>query len=298
MFIDEWIEKFLDYLSVERGLALNTISSYRRDLKIFQKYLREVIKIQSWEAVSRPQINSFLLKRREEGVNPATVARELVAIKMFFRFLAQEGEIKENPTAVIETPRLWKRLPQSLSVEEIEKIIKAPLSNSPLGYRDRTCLELLYATGMRVSETADLKLNDLNLDVGFVRCRGKGEKERIVPLGKMAMRYLKDYLSEIRPALVKKSPQTYLFLSRLGKKMSRQSIWKMIKKYARRAGIKKGIGPHTFRHSFATHLLEGGADLRVVQEMLGHANISSTQVYTHVNKERLKAIHKMFHPRP
>lgn len=295
--MDDWIEQFLNYISVERGLSVNTISSYKRDLKIFQRHL-EAKKISFWKAVSRAEINSFLLKRREEGINPASVARELVAIKMFFRFLCQEGLLKEDPTSVLEAPRLWKRLPETLSVEEVERILKRPKTDNPIGFRDRTCLEMLYATGMRVSEAAGLKVNDVNLDVGFVRCRGKGDKERIIPVGKIAIKYLNNYLSSIRPALAKKNIEPYLFLSHLGKRISRQSIWKMLKKYARQTGIKKEIGPHTLRHSFATHLLERGADLRVVQEMLGHANISTTQIYTHVNKERLKAIHRMFHPRP
>jgi len=295
--MENWTEQFLNYISVERGLSVNTISSYKRDLNIFQKYLGTK-NIGSWAKVSRSDINSFLLKRREDGINPATVARELVAIKMFFRFLAQEGLLKEDPTLVLEAPRLWKRLPESLSVEEVEKILKSPKTDNPIGYRDRTCLEVLYATGIRVSEASDLKVSDVNLDVGFLRCRGKGDKERIVPVGKMAVKYITNYLSSIRPALSKKNTDTHLFLSRLGKRISRQSTWKMLKKYALAAGIKKDIGPHTLRHSFATHLLERGADLRVVQEMLGHSNISTTQIYTHVNKERLKAIHKMFHPRP
>jgi integrase/recombinase XerD len=293
----EWIEQFLNYLTVERGLAVNTISSYRRDLKIFQNFL-EAKKINSWTGVGRSQISAFLLKRREEGINPASVARELVAIKMFFRFLCQEGLLKDNPSQVLESPRLWKRLPKALSVEEVERILRGPKTRKPLEFRDRTCLEVLYATGMRVSEAANLKTVHLNLDIGFLRCQGKGGKERIVPLGKTAVKYLNNYISQVRPALVKREDQGYLFLSHLGKKLSRQSLWKMIKKYASRARIKKDITPHTLRHSFATHLLERGADLRVVQEMLGHANISTTQIYTHVNKDRLKTIHKMFHPRP
>ncbi|MCM8784065.1 MAG: site-specific tyrosine recombinase XerD [Candidatus Omnitrophica bacterium] len=295
--MEEWIEQFLNYLNVERSLADNTIASYRRDLKIFKKYLSDG-GIISWDKVSRRDIDNFLFKRREKGINPSSIARELVALKMFFRFLAQEGIIRDDPTAVLETPRLWKRLPESLSVAEVEKVLNSVRTNTPIGFRDKTCLELLYATGMRVSEVADLRISDINLEGGFVRCKGKGEKERIVPVGKTAIRYLRNYLLEIRPKMIKKNSEPFLFLSHLGKKISRQSIWKMIKKYVLRAGIKKKVGPHTLRHSFATHLLERGADLRVVQEMLGHANISTTQIYTHVNKERLKSIHKMFHPRP
>ncbi|MCM8765463.1 MAG: site-specific tyrosine recombinase XerD [Candidatus Omnitrophica bacterium] len=295
--MDEWIEQFLTYLSVERSLSPNTVSAYRRDLKIFQKYLSER-SINSWNSVLRKEIDNFLTKRRDAGINPSSLARELVAIKMFFRFLAQEGLIKEDPTAVLETPRLWKRLPESLSVEEVKRILEAVRPNTSLKFRDRTCLELLYATGMRVSELSVLKISDISLEAGFVRCRGKGDKERIVPLGRTAVRYLRDYLTKIRPKLVKKNNEPFVFLSQLGKRISRQSLWKMIKKYALKAKIDKKIGPHTLRHSFATHLLERGADLRVVQEMLGHANISTTQIYTHINKERLKEIHRRFHPRP
>ncbi len=295
--MEDWIDKFLDYLSAERGLAANTISSYGMDLKMFKGFLEES-KLSSWKSVNHQVINTFLLKRRDKGINPASLARELVAIKMFFRFIFQEGFINNDPTSVLESPRLWKRLPDSLSVEEVERILKAPKIVNPLGLRDKVCLEVLYATGMRVSELVTLKANDLNLDVGFIRCRGKGDKERIVPLGKVAIRYLTKYLSDVRPKLAKKDKDGSVFVSHLGKKISRQSIWKIIKKYALLSGIKKNITPHTLRHSFATHLLERGADLRVVQEMLGHSNISTTQIYTHVNKERLKTIHKMFHPRP
>lgn len=295
--MEDWIDKFLDYLSAERGLAVNTISSYGMDLKMFKGFLEDS-KLNSWKSVNHQVINTFLLKRRDKGINPASLARELVAIKMFFRFIFQEGFINNDPTSVLESPRLWKKLPDSLSVEEVEKILKGPKVVTPLGLRDKVCLEVLYATGMRVSELVTLKINDLNLDVGFIRCRGKGDKERIVPLGKVAIRYLAKYLSDVRPELAKKDKDGYVFTSHLGKNISRQSVWKIIKKYALISGIKKVITPHTLRHSFATHLLERGADLRVVQEMLGHSNISTTQIYTHVNKERLKTIHKMFHPRP
>jgi integrase/recombinase XerD len=295
--MEDWIDKFLDYLLAERGLAANTISSYGMDLKMFKDFLKDS-KLGSWKSVTHQVINTFLLKRRDKGINPASLARELVAIKMFFRFIFQEGFINNDPTSVLESPRLWKRLPDSLSIEEVERILKTPKILTPLGLRDKVCLEVLYATGMRVSELVTLKANDLNLDVGFIRCLGKGDKERIVPLGRVAIRYLAKYLSDVRPKLAKKDKDGYVFISHLGKKISRQSIWKIIKKYALLSGIKKNITPHTLRHSFATHLLERGADLRVVQEMLGHSNISTTQIYTHVNKERLKAIHKMFHPRP
>lgn len=295
--MENLIEQFLNYLNVERSLSKNTILSYKRDLSIFQKYLGERGN-SSWKNVSRKDIDDFLMKRREEGINSSSLARELVAIKMFFRFLVQEGFVNNDPTAILETPRLWKKLPDTLSIEEVEKILNSARTNTVIGFRDRTCLELLYATGMRVSELSDLRITDINLEAGFVRCRGKGDKERIVPIGKTALKYLRNYLNEIRPKLIKKNNEPFLFLSHLGKKISRQSIWKLIKKCASRSGIKKKVGPHTLRHSFATHLLERGADLRVVQEMLGHANISTTQIYTHVNKERLKMIHKMFHPRP
>ena len=240
----------------------------------------------------------YLMFLKEKGLSGNSISRNLVAIKAFHRFLTHEKYIKEDITSVLDSPKLWKHLPEALSASEVEEILKKPNVKNWMGLRDRAALELMYATGLRVSELVNLNIENVNLDIGFVRCIGKGSKERIVPIGRKSQAALTRYLEKSRTKLLKSQSVNSLFLSRLGKKISRQSFWKMIKKYARLAGIKKDIMPHTLRHSFATHLLEGGADLRVVQEMLGHADIATTQIYTHINKDRLKSIHLKFHPRP
>jgi len=217
---------------------------------------------------------------------------------MFYRFLVRERILKDDPTSLIDSPKLWKKIPETLSLNEVETLLDQPDIRNKQGIRNKAILETLYATGMRVSEAVNLKKDNVNLDIGFLRCIGKGNKERVIPLGKKAILSLKRYLASSRPALAKKKDCEFLFLNRSGNKISRQSLWEMLKKYAKAARIKKPIRPHILRHSFATHLLERGADLRSVQEMLGHSNISTTQIYTHVNKERLKSIHRMFHPRP
>ncbi len=291
------LEEFLNYLAVERGLAENTITSYRRDLNKYIKYL-EQNNITSFAKTKRNNITNFMLYLKDKGLNSNSISRTLVAIKMLYRFLVNERYLKEDVTGVIGLPKLWRRLPEVLTPEEVEDLLRSPNLKTKKGVRDKAALELIYATGMRVSEIANLKLNDLNLDMGFVKCTGKGEKERIIPLGIYASRALSRYLKKLRPRLLKQKDQSFLFLSRLGKKISRQTFWKVIKIYAKKARIRKEISPHTLRHSFATHLLERGADLRTVQEMLGHSDISTTQIYTHINKERLKQIHRKFHPRP
>jgi integrase/recombinase XerD len=294
----EFIDIFLNYLSVERGLSRNTIMSYACDLGSFLDYLKDQRHINSLDKTDRNEITNFMLKLKEQGLNTNSIARKLAAIKSFYRFLVREKIIRQDPTSLLESPKLWRRVPSTLSVQEIEALIAQPDTRKCQGIRDRAILEVLYATGMRVSELIQLKLDDVNLDVGFVRCLGKGNKERIVPLGKKAIICLQRYIKNKRPHFLKKRSSNALFLTRLHKRISRQSIWKMIKRYARGARIKKEIKPHILRHSFATHLLERGADLRSVQEMLGHSDISTTQVYTHINKDRLKMIHKKFHPRP
>lgn len=291
------VEQFLNYLSIEKGLAENTISSYRRDLYKYIAYL-ERNKVDSFSKTNRGLITNFMLHLKDKGLNSNSIARALVAIKVFYRFLVNDGYLKSDITSVLSLPKLWRKLPEVLSLEEVERLLEGPNLRTWMGMRDKAVLELMYATGMRVSEIADLKLNDLNLDMGFVKCIGKGEKERIIPLGSYASRALSRYLDRLRPRLLKQKDQSSLFLSRLGRKISRQTFWKAIKIYAKKAKIKKEISPHTLRHSFATHLLERGADLRTVQEMLGHSDISTTQIYTHINKERLKQIHRKFHPRP
>ncbi|MFA5059913.1 MAG: site-specific tyrosine recombinase XerD [Candidatus Omnitrophota bacterium] len=293
----EFIEEFINFLSVERGLSNNTILAYRRDLT---KYTQHLLKqnISSSDAVKRENITAYMHDQKEKNLSTSSICRSLAAIKMFHRFLVRERLAKEDPTNLLETPKLWKKVPDVLSSSEIESMIKEAQGKGWQKIRDTAILELLYASGMRVSELVDLKIDSVNVQVGYVRCVGKGRKERIVPIGRRAQTAVKKYAEEVRAKLVKKNITNSLFLSRLGKKISRQSIWKIIKSYAKLARIKKVIKPHTIRHSFATHLLEHGADLRSVQEMLGHSDISTTQIYTHVDKERLRTIHQQFHPRP
>lgn len=291
------VEEFLQYLSVERGLAINTIDAYRRDLHKYINYL-EKNKIQTFASVKRNQITEFMLSLKDKGLRSNSISRALVAVKVLHRFLVNERYIKDDVTSVIILPKLWRKLPDVLSEKEVEKLLRSPNLKTAEGIRDRAVLELLYATGMRVSEVANLKLNDLNLDMGFVKCIGKGQKERIIPLGKFASEAIVRYKDKIRLKYLKRKNDPSLFVSRLGKKISRQTYWKSIKVHAKRAKIKKRITPHTLRHSFATHLLVGGADLRTVQEMLGHSDIATTQIYTHVDRERLKQVHHDYHPRP
>ena len=293
----ELIDEFLSYLSVERGLSNNTLSSYKRDLSNFFGYIKKR-RIVSIDKVTRQMITSFMLSEKDRGLSANSISREVACLKSFFKFLVRENKIKDNITSVIESPKLWKKLPSALDLSEVEKLLKAPNIREPMGVRDKAMLELIYATGMRVSELINLKMDDLNMGVGFIKCLGKGQKERVVPFGSKAREWLVRYLDKGRASFLKKKVSNFLFLTRLSRPMSRQMFWKIIKKYAVKARIKKDIMPHSLRHSFATHILERGADLRVVQEMLGHSDISTTQIYTHINKERLKSIHHKFHPRP
>jgi len=293
----EFIEHFLSYLSVERGLARNTIISYREDLNSYIDFL-ESNAVASLSATTKNDIINFMVRQKEKGISVNSVARRLAAIKSFYRFLVRERILKNDPTSLVDSPKLWKKVPETLSINEVELLLSEPDLKDTRGIRDRAILETLYATGMRVSEAAGLKSVDVNFDIGFLRCIGKGSKERVIPLGKKAISSIRKYQTASRPKLLKKKESAYLFVNRFGSRISRQSLWKIIKRYARQAGIKKEIKPHILRHSFATHLLEKGADLRSVQEMLGHSNISTTQIYTHINKDRLRTIHRTFHPRP
>lgn len=295
--MEEFISEFMDYLSVERGLSKNTLESYGRDLAKYTGYLKKA-GITDLNKVKRPQIQDFLMSLKDNKLNASSIARNLVAIKVFHRYLASQRLLKEDVTSVIETPKLWKTLPDVLDEKEVEAILVSPNSRLKQGIRDKAMLELMYATGMRVSELVSLKLNDLHTEMGFVKCLGKGQKERIIPVGSKAKEAIQKYLEKARPKFLKNAGSDALFLTRLGKPMSRQTFWMVIKHYVRDARIKKRVTPHTLRHSFATHLLQNGADLRIVQELLGHVNISTTQIYTHINKERLKQIHQKFHPRP
>ena len=293
----EFIDAFLNYLSVERGLAKNTMLSYRQDLGYYTDFLGES-HVDTLSKITKNDITNFMFQQKDKGLSPNSISRRLAAIRMFHRFLVRERISKADPSTLIDSPKLWKKIPETLSLNEVDALLAQPDVRDQQGLRDRAILETFYATGMRVSEVVNLKLANVNLDIGFLRCVGKGNKERVIPLGKKAIHYINRYLELVRPKLLKKGDSEILFLSRLGKKISRQSLWKLIKRYAKGARIKKPMKPHILRHSFATHLLERGADLRSVQEMLGHSDISTTQIYTHINKERLRSVHKMFHPRP
>jgi integrase/recombinase XerD len=293
----ELIDIFLSYLSVERGLARNTIIAYKEDLEHYIDFLTE-LHIDTFSKTTKNEIFNFMLNQKNKGISANSVARRLAAIKVFYRFLVRERLLKSDPTSLIDSPKLWKKIPQTLSLNEVDALLSQPNLRDPQGIRDKAILETFYATGMRVSEAVNLKIDNLNFEIGFLRCIGKGNKERIIPLGKKAISSLKRYLETARKQVLKQKKSEFVFLNRSGKRISRQSLWKIIKRYAKEARIKKPIRPHILRHSFATHLLERGADLRSVQEMLGHSDISTTQIYTHISKDRLKTIHRMFHPRP
>ncbi|MFZ5826318.1 MAG: site-specific tyrosine recombinase XerD [Bacillota bacterium] len=289
------IHEFINYLSVERGLAMNTLESYGRDLRQYSQFLQG--DESNLDAVSRSTILNYLLFLQKQGKATATIARRLAALKAFYQFLVREKRIKADPTANLESPKLEKRLPRVLTVGEVERLLAQPDSGQPSGLRDRAMLELLYATGIRVSELVSLNTADVNLETGYIRCAGKGSKERVVPLGSLAIQSVRAYLEQGRGRLVKERDEAALFVNHHGHRLTRQGFWKIVKKYADDARIDKEITPHTLRHSFATHLLENGADLRSVQEMLGHADISTTQIYTHVTKGRLKEVYARTHPR-
>lgn len=291
----EYIDSFLAFLEVERGMSRNTILSYERDIEKFCGYAQKIKK--DVRTLAREDVVDFLMSLKDSNLSSSTIARNLASLKTFWKFLTAEQFAPENIAAVVETPKTWKNIPDVLSKEEVEKLLDAPKKKGYQGIRDRAILELMYATGLRVSEVKDLKKTGINLDAGFVKCFGKGGKERIVPLGKLAENAVKEYMHSFRDKLATRTGDDHLFLSKFGKMLSRQSIWKMVQKYARDSGVSKHITPHTLRHSFATHLLEGGAELRGVQEMLGHADISTTQIYTHVARERLKLLHEKHHPR-
>ncbi len=292
-------QEFLRYLTIERGLSPNTADAYRRDLEDFASWLADR-GIDSCRAVKREMIVDYLENSlSERALEPATIARRLVAIKMFFRHLEEEELIPTDPAAVIESPKLWRALPEFLSIEEVDAFLEAwPADDDPLNLRNRTMLELLYASGLRVSELTTLPLTAPDFDNRTMRVTGKGEKTRIVPVGETALELLQRYLREARPFLAEKNPSSpYVFLSHNGRRLNRERIWGIVKEAAVRAGIHKNIHPHTLRHSFASHLLANGADLRVIQEMLGHADIATTEIYTHVDANRLREVHRKFHPR-
>jgi len=289
------LERFIHYLAVERGLSDNTLSSYLSDLNQFMTFLEEN-NITSVHMLNNQHLIEYILFLRSNGKAPTTISRNRAAIKTFMKFLVNEGILENNPSENLESPRLNRKLPLALSMEQVDNLLQQPRTKTAIGLRDRAMLEVLYASGLRVSELISLNIGDLELDKGFIRCYGKGSKERIVPLGSMAIFFVNQYLEQARVKLVKKTAEKTVFVNNMGNRLTRQGLWKILKKYAKTAGIGE-ITPHTLRHSFATHLLENGADLRAVQEMLGHADISTTQIYTHLTNSHLRKVYDNTHPR-
>ena len=289
------IDDFLHHLSVERGLSRNTGLAYGRDLDKFERFLER--KARHPRQVRQGEIDEFARDLARHGLQPKSVARALNAVRMFYRYLVAEKIVAADPTAEVRAPRTWKTLPRFLTLEEVDRLLGAPASDTPLGRRDAAMLEVLYATGLRVSEMVSLRLKDANCEAGVLTCLGKGSKERLVPLSRAAVERLRDYLESGRPGLVRGRNPAALFLNSRGASMSRQGFWKILKEHGAAVGLRGRLSPHVLRHSFATHLLERGADLRSVQLMLGHADIATTQIYTHVNRERLKRVYRDFHPR-
>jgi integrase/recombinase XerD len=291
------VKAFLDYLTVEAGLSNNTVLAYGRDLTGFLKYCQSS-KVTQLRQIKPPLIQNYLRILTQQQKSESSIKRCLVAIRMLLRFGRLTGLIEDDFAEILEGPKLWQRLPVICNKQQVINLLNAPSPSEPFYLRDKAMLELLYATGVRASELAGLKTSDLNLDIGYLRCLGKGNRERIIPLGRAAITATIEYLASLRPKLAKPYSDDFLLLSRTGRAMSRIEVWRMVKKYAVRAGMPKNLTVHTLRHCFATHLLAGGADLRSVQEMLGHVDIATTQIYTHVDQERLRRIHKKFHPRP
>lgn len=290
------IEEFLNYIAVERGLSRNTIDAYSCDLRQFIDYLNQA----GYEALTEVHSHTlvdYLLKLQQKKMKPTSVTRKLAAIRSFFQYLVRERHLKADPSVTIDSLKTPQRLPKVLSEKDMVRLLEQPGAANPANLRDKAMLEMMYATGVRVSELVSLKIGDINMDMGYIRCFGKGSKERIVPMGSSAQQALQNYLNRSRPKIVRWAAEDTLFLNLHGHKMTRQGFWQIIKAAALRVGIKVAVTPHMLRHSFATHLLEHGADLRAVQEMLGHVDISTTQIYTHVTRARLKEVYDKSHPR-
>lgn len=291
---EDILRVFLDFLSIEKGLSSNTVLSYERDMrKLFLFFDKEKI---LWTEAGEEDLVRFLHQQSRAGLSARSLARLISTLKSFYKFLVLDGVVKKNLALNLSSPKTWFSLPKFLTVEEVESLLKQPEEDDVRGIRDRAMLELIYATGLRVSELLSLKPEDVNLEDGFLICLGKGKKQRIVPVGSSASKALGKYLSQSRPMLLKE-PNEVLFLTRRGKAFTRQGFWKLLKHYARRVGLESKISPHVLRHTFATHLLERGADLRSVQIMLGHSQITTTQVYTHVSRQRLRRMYDKYHPR-
>ena len=294
--LSDALEDFFHFLQIEKGLSENTLTSYRRDLTNYHKFIRKVVQTSSWEGVTRTDIAGFLYTLKDSGKSTATISRHISSIRSFHQFLVREQITKHDPALHIEVPKKERKLPDILSQKEILLLLEQSKGDTPLKIRNEAMSELAYATGLRVSELIHLKISDLHLTMGFVQCIGKGARERIVPIGDAAIHALERYIQNARNKLAKPNEQT-LFVNHHGNPLSRQGFWKVLKTAVREAGVTKRITPHTLRHSFATHLLENGADLRIVQELLGHSDISTTQIYTHVTKTRLKDMYDAYHPR-
>lgn len=291
-----YVERFDDFIALEQGASVQTSKAYKLDIARFVTYAR-VKGAASPTDIGAKSLREYVYHLKDLGLAPASIRRNVSAVRSYFKFLLGEGHVVRDPSERLETPKRWRTLPEVLGVEEIEKLLAAPSLDEPLAFRDRAMLELAYGAGLRVSEWISLGVRDVMLQDHLVRVFGKGAKERLVPIGRRAIGAIAIYLRELRPALEKGEGKGALFLNSRGRPLSRMGAWKILRKYVDQAGITKPVSPHTLRHSFATHLLEGGADLRAVQEMLGHVDISTTQIYTHIDREYLRSVHKQFHPR-
>ena len=290
------VKRFLDYLFNECGLAGETITAYKRDLGEFWRHLVDA-DVEPGE-ISADDLRLHLIELQRRGLALASIARHFASIKVFLRYLFSERILRRDVASLLESPKRWRTIPHTIRYKQVEALLDAPNRSSEFYLRDRALLELFYATGMRVSEVVDLCVGQINLDLGYVRCIGKGRKERVIPVGRFAIRAVREYVDELRPRLLGERHASALFLSRTGRQLDRSNIWRIVRKHAQLAGIDERLSPHTLRHCFATHLLAGGADLRIVQELLGHADVTTTQIYTHVDEAQLKHVHSKFHPRP